>query len=490
MKAINKLVKKIQEYNPDANSEKIKEAYFLAKRLHENQFRKSGEDFINHPLGVARILVDLGMDTVSIIASFLHDSVEDTDISLAQIKREYGKEVADLIDGVTKLGKITFKSDEEQQAENLRKMFLAMAKDIRVIIIKLADRTHNMRTISALSKDKRKIKARETLEVYAPLAHRLGIYQIKWELEDLSFAVLEQKKYQQIMKMVAESRAAREKYIEKAKTAISQRLEDTEINFEISGRPKHFYSIYEKMVKRGKEFSEIYDLTALRILTETVRDCYAILGIIHSIWKPIPGRFKDYIAMPKFNMYQSLHTTVIGPEGKPLEIQIRTMSMHKTSDYGIAAHWRYKEGEKKDPDFEQRLSWLRQILEWQTELKDPREFMQALKIDLFEDEVFVFSPRGDVYSLPKGSTPIDFAYTIHTDVGHSCVGAKINDRIVPLEYSLQMGDQVEILTSKSSSGPSNDWLNIVKTQRARNKIRQYFSKEKRKFRAGGTRRAP
>ncbi len=479
MKAINKMIKNIIKYNPDANKDKIKEAYFLAKKLHLNQQRKSGEDFINHPLEVTRILVDLGMDTTTIIAALLHDAVEDTNVSLTQIKRPFSQEVADLIDGVTKLGKIEFKTEEEQQAETLRKMLLAMTKDVRVIIIKLADRTHNMRTINALEPEKRKQKARETLDVYAPLAHRLGIYSIKWELEDLSFAVLENKKYNQIMKMVAESRNAREKYIEKVKKAISSRLKEANVKFEISGRPKHFYSIYQKMVKRGKEFNEIYDLMALRIIVENVRDCYAALGIIHSIWKPIPGRFKDYIAMPKFNLYQSLHTTVIGPEGKPLEIQIRSTLMHRTADYGIAAHWRYKEGVKNDIEFEERLSWLRQMLEWQSDLKDPKEFMEALKIDLFEDEVFVFSPKGDVYSLPSGSTPIDFAYSIHTDVGHSCVGAKVNGRIVPLEYELINGDQIEILTSKSSSGPSRDWLNIVKTSRARNKIRQYFSKERR-----------
>ncbi|HZD59556.1 MAG TPA: bifunctional (p)ppGpp synthetase/guanosine-3',5'-bis(diphosphate) 3'-pyrophosphohydrolase, partial [Anaerolineae bacterium] len=394
------------------------------------------------------------------------------------LEEEVGADITALIDGVTKLGKIEFKSREEEQAENLRKMFIAMARDIRVLIIKLADRLHNMRTIRHLDHAKQVRKAEETLEIYAPLAHRLGIMSLKWELEDLSFQVLETKMYEQIQRMVAERRSEREAFLKDAIAALDKELKSVGIDAEISGRPKHFYSIYEKMVKRGRDFSEIYDLSAVRVLVETIKDCYGALGVIHAMWKPVPGRFKDYIAMPKFNMYQSLHTTVVGPMGKPLEIQIRTRQMHRTAEYGIAAHWRYKEGGKEDR-FDERLVWLRQMLEWQSELKDPRDFMESLKIDLFEDEVYVFTPKGDVINLAAGATPLDFAYTIHTDVGHSCIGAKINNQIVPLEYKLHTGDFVEILTSKTATGPSKDWLKIVKTSRARNKIKQWFSKENR-----------
>lgn len=478
MSDIKSLVSKIKEYNPNADVKTVVHAYETAQRYHGDQYRKSGEDYIRHPLEVASILADLRIDSTTIVAALLHDIVEDTDLELKEVEDQFGKEVAGLIDGVTKLSHIKYKSREEQQAETLRKMLIAMAKDIRVILIKLADRLHNMKTISHLPADKQKRIAAETLEIYAPLAHRLGISQLKWQLEDLSFMTLEPKRYEQIARMISEQRSEREKYVNKVIEALTRELDAIGMKCELSGRVKHFYSIYQKMVQRGIEFSEIYDLSAIRVLVDSLKDCYAALGIIHTLWKPVPGRFKDYIAMPKFNMYQSLHTVVIGPMGRPLEIQIRTKQMHRTAEYGIAAHWRYKEGET-DEKFDERLAWLRQILEWQSELKDPREFMENLKIDLFEDEVFVFTPKGDVISLRAGSTPIDFAYNIHTDVGHSCIGAKVNNAIVPLGYKLQMGDIVEILTSKSAQGPSKDWLNIVTTTRAKSKIKQWISKEER-----------
>jgi len=468
----------IRSYNSSADLRGIEEAYNFALEHHKSQKRKSGEPFISHPLEVAMILAQLNLDTATLQAALLHDVVEDSKVSLKQIRETFGDEVAALVDGVTKLGRIKFSSLAEAQSQNLRKMLIAMAKDIRVILIKLADRLHNMRTLLALPEEKRRRKAIETMEIYAPLAHRLGISSIKWELEDLAFYYLEPKKFAQIQKMVAESRAAREEYLQQVIDQLSGELHEIGIDSDISGRPKHLYSIYQKMTQRGKDFSEIYDLIALRVIVDSVKDVYGALGTVHSIWKPVPGRFKDYVAMPKFNMYQSLHTTVIGPAGRPLEIQIRTEEMHRTAEYGIAAHWRYKEGSRADESFDERLAWLRQMLEWQTELKDPREFMEALKIDLFEDEVFVFTPKGDVVSLRKGSTPIDFAYMIHTEVGHHCVGAKVNGSIVTLEYELQMGDRVEILTNKNS-WPSRDWLNVVRTSSARSKIRSHFSRASR-----------
>ncbi|MGB4441436.1 MAG: bifunctional (p)ppGpp synthetase/guanosine-3',5'-bis(diphosphate) 3'-pyrophosphohydrolase [Coriobacteriia bacterium] len=468
----------IRSYNPSADLRGIEEAYAFALEHHAGQMRKSGEPFISHPLEVAMILAGLNLDTATLQAAILHDVVEDSSVSLKEVRERFGDEVAVLVDGVTKLGRIKFSSLAEAQANNMRKMLIAMAKDIRVILIKLADRLHNMRTLGALSEEKQHRKAIETMEIYAPLAHRLGISSIKWELEDLAFYYLEPKKFAQIQKMVAESRDAREAYLHQVIETLSSELEAIGVESDISGRPKHLYSIYQKMTYRGKDFSEIYDLIALRVIVDSVKDVYGALGTVHSIWKPVPGRFKDYVAMPKFNMYQSLHTTVIGPAGRPLEIQIRTEEMHRTAEYGIAAHWRYKEGGRADDAFDERLSWLRQMLEWQTELKDPREFMEALKIDLFEDEVFVFSPKGDVISLRRGSTPIDFAYAIHTEVGHHCVGAKVNGSIVTLDYELEMGDRVEILTNKSS-WPSRDWLNVVRTSSARSKIRSYFSKASR-----------
>lgn len=478
MQDIDQLISKIKKYNSQADLKAIRKAYKAAQEYHGDQYRLSGEDYIQHPLQVASILADLQIDSTTITAALLHDVVEDTDVKLEEVEKQFGEEVGRLIDGVTKLSHIKFKSKEEQQVETLRKMLIAMAKDIRVILIKLADRLHNMKTICHLPQKKQLRIASETIEIYAPLAHRLGISQLKWQLEDLAFETLEPKRYAQIAKTISERRSEREAYVNTVISALNRELNHIKIKCEISGRVKNFYSIYQKMVKRGVDFNEIYDLSAIRVLVENLKDCYAALGIIHTLWKPVPGRFKDYIAMPKFNMYQSLHTAVIGPMGRPLEIQIRTKQMHRTAEYGIAAHWRYKE-KATDEKFDQRLSWLRQMLEWQSELKDPREFMESLKIDLFEDEVFVFTPQGDVVSLRSGSTPIDFAYSIHTEVGHSCIGAKINNAIVPLGHKLQSGDIVEILTSKANKGPSRDWLNIVQTSRARNKIRQWYSKEER-----------
>ena len=465
----------VRAYNPDADLTGLDEAFDFAGLAHEGQSRKSGEPFVNHPIEVALILAELHMDTATLKAALLHDVVEDSEVSLDEIRERFGDEVADLVDGVTKLGKIEFESLSEAQSNNLRKMLIAMAKDIRVILIKLADRLHNMRTLAALPEERRYEKARETMEIYAPLAHRLGISSIKWELEDLAFYYLEPTKFHQVSRMVAESRKAREDYLAEVIAQLRAELEQVGIVAKISGRPKHLYSVYQKMSQKGKDFNEIHDLIALRVIVDSVKDVYGALGTVHSIWKPMPGRFKDYVAMPKFNMYQSLHTTVIGPSGSPLEIQIRSEEMHRTAEYGVAAHWRYKEGLRGDDAFDERLAWLRQMLEWQTELKDPREFMEALKIDLFEEEVFVFSPKGDVISLKRGSTPIDFAYAIHTEVGNHCVGAKVNGAIVPLAYELQMGDRIEVLTNKNSR-PSRDWLNIVKTSSAKSKIRNFFSK--------------
>ncbi|HZL06844.1 MAG TPA: bifunctional (p)ppGpp synthetase/guanosine-3',5'-bis(diphosphate) 3'-pyrophosphohydrolase [Coriobacteriia bacterium] len=469
----------LKSYNPLADVTGLEEAYSFAVEKHAGQMRKSGEPFVSHPVEVAMILAGLNLDTTTLQAALLHDVVEDSGVSLKEVRERFGPEVAALVDGVTKLGRIKVTSLAEAQSQNLRKMLIAMAKDIRVILIKLADRLHNMRTLAALPAEKRREKAIETMEIYAPLAHRLGISQIKWELEDLAFYYLEPKKFHQIQRMVAESRQARETYLQQVIQQLTDELLAIGITSEIAGRPKHLYSIYQKMSHKGKDFNEIYDLIALRVIVSSVKDVYGALGTVHSIWLPVPGRFKDYVAMPKFNMYQSLHTTVIGPAGRPLEIQIRTEEMHRTAEYGIAAHWRYKEGGRTDEAFDERLAWLRQMLEWQTELKDPREFMEALKIDLFEDEVFVFSPKGDVISLRRGSTPIDFAYAIHTEVGNHCVGAKVNGSIVPLTYELQMGDRVEVLTSKNAS-PSRDWLGIVKTSSARSKIRAHFSKVTRR----------
>ncbi len=473
------LLDKIKLYMDNPDLDMVRKAYKYADDAHEEQYRVSGEPFVEHPLGVAIILADLELDIVSIVASLLHDVVEDTGISSEEIEREFGAEVAHIVDGVTKLTRMQFKTKADQQAESLRKMFVAMAEDIRVVLIKLADRLHNMRTLNYLKKEKRKEKSKETLEIYAPLAHRLGMSKIKWELEDLSFRYLKPEIYYEVSHKIQANRKQREKDIQEAIETLKSTLKGHGIDADIYGRPKHLYSIYNKMRRKEVEFDEIYDLTAVRVLVENVKECYEVLGIIHEIWKPMPGRFKDYIAMPKSNMYQSLHTTVIAPNGDPLEVQIRTYEMHKTAEYGIAAHWRYKEGKVGDEKFEEKLSWLRRLLEWQKDLQEPQEFMETLKIDLFEDEVFVFTPEGDVVSLPRGGTPVDFAYYIHTEVGHRCVGAKVNSKIVPLEYKLKNSDIVEILTSKKSNGPSRDWLKFVKTSKARSKIKHWFKKQRR-----------
>ena len=464
---IENLLSKIEEYNSQADMEMVIKAYNLAQSSHQGQYRNSGEEYFTHPFNVAMILADLNMDVTTIVAGLLHDVLEDTDITYDILLKEFGEEVANLVDGVTKLKRLKYKTKQENQAENLRKMILAMAKDIRVIIIKLADRLHNMRTLEYMSEEKKKEKALETLEIYAPLAHRLGISKIKWELEDLSLRYLDPEGYYDLVEKVSKRRKEREAYIQLLIDQLDAKLEEMNIRREISGRPKSFYSIYKKMHYQNKSFEQIFDLTAIRVIVDTIKDCYGVLGIVHTMWKPIPGRFKDYIAMPKPNMYQSLHTTVIGPEGETFEVQIRTWDMHRTAEYGIAAHWKYKEGTVKTDNFDEKLTWLRQLLEWQKDLKDPKEFMESLKIDLFTDEVFVFTPKGDVINLPNGSTPIDFAYRVHTVVGHSCVGAKVDGRIVPLDYKLKNGNIVEILTSTSSSGPSRDWLKIVKSSQAK-----------------------
>jgi len=459
--------------------EQVQRAFAFACERHADQRRKTGEDFITHPVEVAKICAGLRLDTETLCAALLHDTVEDTSASLEEVRELFGEPVAALVDGVTKLTGITFQSRDEHQAENYRKMMVAMATDVRVILIKLADRLHNMRTIDGLAKQKQLEKARETLEIYAPLAHRLGIHAIKWELEDLSFQRLHPRKYDEIKKLVAQQRAEREDYVADAGGFLAAELKKVGIEAQISGRAKHFYSIYAKMTKKGREFNEIYDLTAMRVIVDSVKDCYGAVGIIHSIWKPLPGRFKDLIATPKLNLYQALHTTVVGPEGRPLEIQIRTPDMHETAEYGIAAHVLYKEAGATGSHVERdKMTWLRQLLEEEGE-GDPEEFVEALKVDLFEEEVFVFTPKGEVKNLSAGSTPLDFAYAVHTDIGHRCVGAKVNGKIVPLHYQLKSGDIVTILTSKQERGPSRDWLALVRTTRARNKIRAFLKRERR-----------
>ena len=475
----------ISEYLTPRQVEFVREAYNFAAEKHAAQKRASGEPYIIHPLGVATILAQLKMDDVTLAAAFLHDVVEDTDTTLDQLTDIFGLEVAGLVDGVTKLGKIEYISREEQQVENYRKMFLAMAKDIRVVLIKLADRLHNMRTMKYMPPHKQKRISNETLEIYAPLAHRLGIYAIKWELEDLSFRYLEPQHYYELVEEVKIKRHEREAMVQEAMDELRQLCSDAGIRCEIQGRPKSFYSIYRKMKRDNKTINEIYDLLAVRVLVDSVKDCYGVLGIVHGKWKPIPGRFKDYIAVPKSNGYQSLHTTVVSSSGSPLEIQIRTFEMHKVSEYGVAAHWRYKEsgGSKMpstaDKNVDAKMAWLRQLLEWHRDMRDPHEFVDTVKMDVFSDEVFVFTPQGDVIDLPFGSVPIDFAYRIHTGVGNSCVGAKVNGKIVPLDYKLKNGDIVEIITSKTSPGPSRDWIDIVGSSQTKNKIKQFFKKERR-----------
>lgn len=481
---VEDLFAQIAAYLSPEQTEFVRKAYELAAKAHATQFRKSGEPYIIHPVGVAAILVGLQMDDKTLAAAFLHDVVEDTDYTLEDIKSQFGTVVANLVDGVTKLGKIEYISKEDRQIENYRKMFLAMARDIRVVLIKLADRLHNMRTMKFMPVYKQQSISLETLEIYAPLAHRLGIYTIKWELEDLAFRYMEPDIYYDLVEQVKIKRREREAMVNEAMITLKAALEKAGIKCEIQGRPKNFYSIHKKMVRDHKQISEIYDLLAIRVLVDTVKDCYGSLGIVHSMWRPIPGRFKDYVAVPKSNMYQSLHTTVLSSGGQPLEIQIRTFEMHRISEYGIAAHWRYKESGSKTPTsadkgFDAKLSWLRQLLEWHKDMSDSRDFVNTVKMDIFADEVFVFTPRGDVIDLPVGSVPIDFAYRIHTDVGNRCVGAKVNGRIVPLDYHLKNGDIVEAITSKQSNGPSRDWLNIVGSSETRNKIKSWFKKERR-----------
>ncbi len=472
------LFKVVRQFHPKSDLKPLERAYERAAYLHRNQKRRSGEPYITHPVAVATILAELGMTPPTLIAALLHDTVEDTEYSLDALREDFGDEVAALVDGVTKLDKVKY--GEATAAETVRKMVVAMARDIRVLVIKLADRLHNMRTLHWMPADKQEKKARETLEIYAPLAHRLGMNTLKWELEDLSFAALYPKMYDEIVRLVGQRAPERDLYLDQILAAVELDLANAKIKATVTGRPKHYYSVYQKMIVRGRDFADIYDLVGIRILVESVRDCYAVLGVIHSHWNPVPGRFKDFIAMPKFNMYQSLHTTVIGPGGKPVELQIRTTEMHRAAEYGVAAHWRYKQGSvggKSGPD---DMGWLRQLLEWQRETEDPDDFLDALRYDLGSNEVFVFTPKGDVVALPEGATSIDFAYAVHTEVGHRCVGARVNGKLVPLESSLSSGDVIEVFTSKSeNAGPSRDWLQFAKSPRARSKIKAWFSKERR-----------
>jgi guanosine-3',5'-bis(diphosphate) 3'-pyrophosphohydrolase len=471
------LLREVRARRPKADLKVIERAYELAERSHQGQLRKSGDPFLSHPVAVAQILAELGLDDRAVAAALLHDSVEDTPLTLTEVDEEIGHDVARLIDGVTKLDKIRFRSPEQSRAENLRKMIVATATDVRVIIIKIADRLHNMRTLAPLSDDKRLLIARETLEIYAPLAHRLGMYAIKWELEDLAFATLHPKRYEEISALVDQREPERERVVEQVHEEIQEKLKEVRIKAEVSGRPKHLYSIYEKIILGGKQFNEIFDLVALRVVVDSVKECYAALGALHTLYTPVPGRFKDYIAMPKFNMYQSLHTTVMR-DGHPMELQIRTQAMHRAAESGIAAHWLYKE-QRRGKVPEQEIAWLQRMMDWQRESADPAEFMESLRIDLYQEEVFVFTPKGDVLELPRGATPVDFAYSIHTEVGHRTVGARVNGKLVALSHELESGDTIEIITAKGPASPSRDWLKLVKTPRARNKIRQWFARERR-----------
>ena len=479
MEELKKLTDTIKVYNPKSDSFLIEKAYFFAKKAHENQLRKSGEPYFIHPYNVALITTELYLDDESICAALLHDVVEDTDYTYDDIKKEFSQEIADIVDGVTKLGRIGFNSKEEEQIENLRKMFMAMANDIRVILIKLSDRLHNMRTLKSMPEHKRLEISLETMEIYAPIAHRLGIYNFKWELEDTSLFYLDPVGYHEISSGIAQKREQRLKVIEDIKNEISEKLSQYGIQSHIEGRAKHFYSIYKKLYSKNLSLDEIYDLFALRIIVSNIADCYTVLGYVHELYKPFPGRFKDYISMPKQNMYQSLHTTLISRAGIPFEIQIRTWDMHKTAEYGIAAHWKYKEGNANTKGREDKFQWVRQLLETEKDFSNPSEYISNIKIDLFSDEVFVFSPKGDVYNLPSGSTPIDFAFSIHSAVGWRMTGAKVNNRIVPIDQKLENGDIIEIITSVNSAGPSREWLKIARTSQARSKINQWFKNEKR-----------
>jgi GTP diphosphokinase / guanosine-3',5'-bis(diphosphate) 3'-diphosphatase len=476
--ALENLIKEVRKQRPKADTKAIERAYLMAEEAHRGQLRKSGDPFITHPLGVALIVAQLGLDETSIMAALLHDAVEDTELTLVEVERTMGFDVATLIDGLTKLDKIRFRSAEQSRAENIRKMIIATARDIRVLLIKLADRLHNMRTLAPLRPEKREVISIETIEVYAPLAHRLGMYAIKWELEDLAFATMHPKRFEEISSLVQHREPQRELLLEEVTRDVERKLREVKIKSEVSGRPKHLYSIYQKHMVRGKQFDEIFDLMGIRVVVDNIKDCYGALGAIHTLFTPLPGRFKDYIAMPKFNMYQSLHTTVMGSAGRPIEIQIRTHEMHRAAEFGIAAHWLYKE-QQKGKVREEEIAWLQRVMDWQRESSDPREFMESLKIDLYSDEVFVFTPKGDVIDLSRGATPLDFAYTIHTEVGHRTVGARVNGKLVALNHELQSGDSVDIITSKGPAQPTRDWLGIVRTPRARNKIRQWFARERR-----------
>lgn len=475
---LDRLIRTLRKYHPKVDARLVERAYETAAYLHREQRRHSGDAYITHPVAVAEILADLGMGGTTLAAALLHDTVEDTGYSLDSLREDFGDEVATLVDGVTKLDKVKY--GDASTSETVRKMVVAMARDIRVLMIKLADRLHNMRTLQWMSEDKQQAKARETLEIYAPLAHRLGINTVKWELEDLAFATLYPKMYDEIVRLVGQRSPQRDLYVDEVITDIEADLRQSKIKGTVTGRPKHYYSVYQKMIVRGRDFADIYDLIGVRILVESVRDCYSVLGIIHAKWSPMPGRFKDFIAMPKFNMYQSLHTTVIGPGGKPVELQIRTLEMHQGAEFGVAAHWRYKQGDQSNKQSPDEFAWLRQLVEWQRETEDPDEFMDQLRYDLGSSEVFVFTPKGDVIALPTGATPVDFAYTVHTEVGHRCVGARVNGKLVPLESTLNNGDVIEIFTSKAEgAGPSRDWLSYVASARAKSKIKAWFSRERR-----------
>ncbi len=478
MTQLETLIEEIPKYQPGANLDLVNRAYRFSELSHRGQQRASGEPYLSHPLEVAGLLVNFKMDVTTVTAGLLHDVLEDTDATKDDLEREFGREIAELVDGVTKIGKLAFSSREERQAENFRKMVVAMAHDLRVLMIKLADRLHNMRTLDYLPPDKGRKIAQETLDIYAPLAHRLGMAKVKAELEDLALRVMKPEDYLDLMRRVAKRRLEREAEINQLIAILKEKLGEVDIESKIAGRPKHFYSIWKKMHEGGREFDEIYDLTAVRVLTKTVRDCYGALGVIHSLWKPVPGRFKDFIAMPKVNMYQSLHTTVIGPKGDPVEIQIRTVDMHRVAEEGIAAHWLYKEKKSGHDRFDEAFMWLRQLMESQTDVTDSKEFLDSVRVDLFPDEVYVFTPKGDVKALPEGSTPLDFAYAVHTDVGHHCVGAKVNGKLVPLRYTLRQGDIVEIVASPTQH-PSRDWLKIVKSSRSKAKINQWLKVEER-----------